>query len=56
MALSSAQLVALGLVERREHRTKAPLSPLGFTMAHQYQRTAITRPRKPRKTAATAGR
>ncbi len=50
------KLVALGLVERREHRTKAPLSPLGFTMAHQYQRTAITRPRKPRKTAAPAGR
>ncbi|MFC9627555.1 hypothetical protein ACFTXM_49045 [Streptomyces sp. NPDC056930] len=50
------QLVNLGLVERREHRTKAPLSPLGFTMAYQYQRTAITRPRKPKKSAAPAGR
>lgn len=50
------KLVALGLVERREHRTKAPLSPLGFTLVHQYQRTAITRPRKPRKKTAPAGR
>ncbi|MEU9305827.1 hypothetical protein [Streptomyces sp. NPDC048269] len=29
------ELVALGFVERREHRTKAPLSPLGVTMAYQ---------------------
>ncbi|WP_369217535.1 hypothetical protein [Streptomyces flavofungini] len=50
------KLVALGYVERREHRTKAPLSPLGFTVAHQYQRTAATRPRKPRKTAPSASR
>lgn len=45
------KLVQLGLVERREHYTKAPLSPLGVTMAYQYQRTAAVRPRKPRKKA-----
>lgn len=47
------KLLELGLVERREEYKKAPLSPLGVTMAYQYQRTAIIRPRKPRKQTAT---
>ncbi|MFD4919594.1 hypothetical protein ACFWNR_41130 [Streptomyces virginiae] len=48
------KLLALDLVERREHYTKAPLAPAGVTMAYQYQRTAIVRPRKPKKQAAAA--
>ncbi|MGW4824286.1 hypothetical protein ACWEP4_36465 [Streptomyces sp. NPDC004227] len=47
------KLLELGLVERREEYKKAPLSPLGVTMAYQYQRTTIVRPRKPRKQATT---
>ncbi|MFC9706355.1 hypothetical protein ACFTWD_37340 [Streptomyces sp. NPDC056943] len=43
------KLLDLGLVERREHYFTAPLAPRGYTMTYQYQRTAITRPRKPRK-------
>ncbi|MER5911916.1 hypothetical protein ABT124_15760 [Streptomyces sp. NPDC001982] len=45
------KLIDLGLVERRPHFTKAPLAPSGFTMAYLYQRTAVMRPRKARKTA-----
>ncbi|MGW6454739.1 hypothetical protein ACWF94_02225 [Streptomyces sp. NPDC055078] len=48
------QLLALGLIERREHYKKAPLAPAGFTMTYLYQRTAIARPRKPRKAAQAA--
>ncbi|MEU4878307.1 hypothetical protein [Streptomyces sp. NPDC021608] len=47
------KLLELGLVERREEYKKAPLSPLGMTMAYQYQRTTIIRPRKPRKQATS---
>ncbi|OKJ35000.1 hypothetical protein [Streptomyces sp. CB01580] len=50
------KLIALGLVERREHYIKAPLAPLGFTKTHQYKRTAIMQPRRPRKKTASAGR
>ncbi|TGB06653.1 hypothetical protein [Streptomyces sp. MZ04] len=50
------KLVSLGLVERREHYMKAPFAPLGFTKTHQYKRTAMVQPRKPRKKAASAGR
>jgi hypothetical protein len=46
------KLLGLGLVERRPEFTKAPLAPSGFTMAYQYQRAAIMRPRKPRKRAS----
>ncbi|MGW7674392.1 hypothetical protein ACWGJX_46320 [Streptomyces sp. NPDC054775] len=46
-------LLELGLVERREQFTKAPLAPAGVTMAYQYQRTTLMRPRKPRKQATT---
>ncbi|MFF7242032.1 hypothetical protein [Streptomyces collinus] len=45
------KLLELGLVERRQEFKKAPLSPTGFTMSYQYQRTAQMRPRKPRKQA-----
>nr|WP_260611764.1 hypothetical protein [Streptomyces sp. WAC04770] len=34
---------------------KAPLAPLGFTIAHQYRRALITRPRKQKPTAPTTG-
>ncbi|MFD5586720.1 hypothetical protein ACFWII_23365 [Streptomyces sp. NPDC127063] len=47
------KLLALGLVERREHYEKAPLAPMGVTMTYQYQRTAVVRPRKARKQATT---
>lgn len=46
------KLLDLGLVERREHYVKAPLTPSGYVMAYQYQRTAIARPRRPRKQSA----
>jgi hypothetical protein len=49
------KLLDQGLVERRPQYTKAPLAPSGVTMAYQYQRTALMRPRKPRKQAATKG-
>ncbi|MFE6697387.1 hypothetical protein [Streptomyces sp. NPDC057718] len=44
-------LLELELVERRQEFRKAPLAPSGFTMAYQYQRAAIMRPRKSRKQA-----
>ncbi|MFD4024142.1 hypothetical protein ACFWRV_11575 [Streptomyces sp. NPDC058576] len=51
------QLVELEFVQARAFRKKAPLAPLGFTIAQQYQRALITRPRKPPKktTAPTPG-
>lgn len=45
------KLLALGLVERRDHYKKAPLAPMGVTITYQYQRTAVVRPRKARKQA-----
>ncbi|MFH9297577.1 hypothetical protein [Streptomyces sp. NPDC017520] len=48
-------LLGLGLVERRKEFRKAPLAPSGFTMAYQYQRAAVMRPRKLRKQAAAMG-
>ncbi|WP_208026379.1 hypothetical protein [Streptomyces sp. Tu 3180] len=48
------KLLELGLVERREEYKKAPLSPLGVTMAYQYARTAILRPRKSHKQVTTS--
>ncbi|MFI1804332.1 hypothetical protein ACH415_12125 [Streptomyces californicus] len=45
-------LLELGLVERRQEFRKAPLAPSGFTMAYQYQRTAVLRARKRRKHAS----
>ncbi|MBL3667475.1 hypothetical protein JL475_16060 [Streptomyces sp. M2CJ-2] len=47
------KLLDLGLVERREQYTKAPLAPSGVAMAYQYQRTAAMRPRKARGQATT---
>jgi hypothetical protein len=47
------QLVELEFVQTRAFKKKAPLAPLGFTIAHQYQRALITRPRKPQKKPAT---
>jgi hypothetical protein len=46
------KLLALGLVERREKYTKAPLSPTGYTMTHQYQLVSWMRPRKDAREAA----
>ncbi|GGW17623.1 hypothetical protein [Streptomyces globisporus] len=43
------QLVELEYVQARAFKKKAPLAPLGFTIAQQYQRALITRPRKPPK-------
>ncbi|MFE4915516.1 hypothetical protein ACFRCX_28850 [Streptomyces sp. NPDC056652] len=43
------KLLDLGLVERREYYTKAPLTPSGYTMTYQYQRAPIMRARKNRK-------
>lgn len=48
------QLVDLEFVQRRAFKKKAPLAPLGFTIAHQYQRALITRPRKPMKKSAAS--
>ncbi|MFE5114075.1 hypothetical protein [Streptomyces sp. NPDC056663] len=48
------KLLALGLVEGREHFTKAPLAPNGFTMAYQYNRTSVMRPRKSKKDTTSA--
>ncbi|MFD3700730.1 hypothetical protein ACFWUZ_32140 [Streptomyces sp. NPDC058646] len=47
------KLLDLGLVERIKVFKKAPLAPAGVTEAYLYQRTAITRPRKPRQAAPT---
>ncbi|MFJ4014455.1 hypothetical protein [Streptomyces sp. NPDC090026] len=47
------KLLDLGLVERIKVFKKAPLAPAGVTGTYLYQRTAITRPRKPRKAAST---
>ncbi|MFI8200868.1 hypothetical protein ACIF6K_30840 [Streptomyces sp. NPDC085942] len=45
------KLLDLEYVERMKAFTKAPLTPAGYTEVYRYQRTTITRPRKPRKTA-----
>ncbi|MFE9333196.1 hypothetical protein [Streptomyces sp. NPDC006925] len=48
------KLLKLGLIQRRKHYTKAPLTPSGYTMTYQYQRAPIMRPRKNRQTASSA--
>lgn len=50
------RLLELGYVERMKTFTKAPLAPAGYTETYRYHRTAITRPRKPRKTAQAAAK
>lgn len=51
------KVLELGLVERRNHYRRTPLSPTGSTLVHQYRLSSVMRPRKQRasKPAAATG-
>ncbi|MEU8883866.1 hypothetical protein [Streptomyces hydrogenans] len=50
------KLLDLEYIERMKTFTKAPLAPAGYTEVYRYQRTAITRPRKPRKSTTISAK